>query len=289
MWVGTGAGLCQFDGKNFRTLGVYNGLIGESVFSITEDDKDNLWIGCMNGGISKYDGKTFTNYSTKQGLVSDNVRVVWYSKKFHLLFIGTEDGCSVFDGKSFVSLSAKDSKSNDLHVMGFLEGEEYVCIYPYHHKPYYKYYPKTRKFIVVNDSYYLTHNTSTSPWICADGDTIIGSIREGVNILHNGIKQSFKGMGQVFDLKPDQTGDIWIACWSENKFSKDMPGGLFKYDGKEVIRYSEKVGITDPTVWSLYYDTTFNVLWIGTLNSGMYKIPLPAFTWYDKDDFGLRN
>ncbi|MGA3012441.1 MAG: histidine kinase [Bacteroidales bacterium] len=204
------------------------------------------------------------------------------------MFIGTEDGCSVFDGKLFVSLSAKDSKSNDLHVMGFLEGEDYVCIYPYDHKPYYKYYPKTRKFIVVNDFYYLTHNTSTSPRIYADGDTIIGSIREGVNILHYGIKRSFKEMGQVFDIKPDQTGNLWIACWSENKFSKDMPGGLFKYDGKEVIRYSEKFGITDPTVWNLYYDTTFNILWVGTLNSGMYKIPLPAFTWYDKDDFGLQ-
>ena len=121
MWIGTGAGLCQFDGKSLKVLGINNGMIGASVFSITEDDQQNLWIGCMKGGISKYDGKTFTNYSTKQGLVSDNVRVVWYSKKFHLLFIGTEDGCSVFDGKSFVSFSAKETQSVDLYVMGFLE------------------------------------------------------------------------------------------------------------------------------------------------------------------------
>jgi hypothetical protein len=125
--------------------------------------------------------------------------------------------------------------------------------------------------------------------VLSDGDTIVGSMKEGVNILHNRIKESFKGMGQAFDLKRDQERNIWIACWSENKFSKDMPGGLFKYDGKEVIRYSEKVGITDPTVWSLYDDTTFNVLWVGTLNSGMYKILLPAFAWFDKKDFGLQD
>jgi ligand-binding sensor domain-containing protein len=29
------------------------------------------------------------------------------------------------------------------------------------------------------------------------------------------------------------------------------------------------------------------VLWVGTLNTGLYKIPLPAFEWFDKNDFGL--
>lgn len=287
MWIGTGAGLCQFDGKSFKVLSSNNGLVGEKVYSITEDDQQNLWFGCMNGGISKYDGNTFINYTTKEGLVSDNVRVVWYSRKFHLLFIGTNDGCSVFDGKAFVSLSAYDIKTPDLYVMGFLEGDDYVCIYPYDHKQYYKFYPQSRKFILANDSYYLSHNTSTSPLIRPSGDTIIGSLRDGINILHNGINKSFKGMGQVFDFKPDQDANVWIACWSENALSKVMPGGLFKYDGKEVIQYSEKVGITDPTVWGLYYDTTFQVLWVGTLNLGMYKIPLPIFEWFDKKDVGL--
>ncbi|MBK7031382.1 MAG: hypothetical protein IPH45_20295 [Bacteroidales bacterium] len=28
MWIGTGAGLCQYDGKEFTILGVRNGLAG---------------------------------------------------------------------------------------------------------------------------------------------------------------------------------------------------------------------------------------------------------------------
>jgi hypothetical protein len=190
MWVGTAAGLCLFDGKGFKVLGSENGLVGESIFSITEDEQQNIWIGSMKGGISKYDGKTFTNYTTNEGLVSDNVRVVWYSKKFHLLFIGTDDGCSVFDGKSFISLRARDTKTPDLFMMGFLEGKDFVCCYPYDHDKYYNYYPKTKTFKPVLDPYYSRHYPSTSPLIQPNGDTIMGNFREGINVFHNGIKVS---------------------------------------------------------------------------------------------------
>ena len=287
MWVGTAAGLCLFDGKGFKVLDSENGLVGESIFSITEDEQQNIWIGSMKGGISKYDGKTFTNYTTNEGLVSDNVRLVWYSKKFHLLFIGTDDGCSVYDGKSFISIRAEDTKTPDLFMMGFLEGKDFVCCYPYDHNKYYKYYPKTKSFQSVHDPNYSRHFPSTSPLIQPNGDTIMGNNRDGINIIHNGIKKSFSRLGQVFDMKPDQDGNVWIAGWSENAMEKKMPGGLFKYNGKDIVRYSEKVGIDDPSVWSLYYDSTFHVLWVGTLNTGLYKIPLPAFEWFDKNDFGL--
>ena len=287
MWIGTGAGLCQYDGKKFSILGVKNGLVGESIYSITEDDEKNLWIGCMNGGISKYNGKKFTNFTTKNGLVSDDVRVVWYSRKFHLLLIGTNNGCSVFDGKKFVSISSKDSKTLDLYVMGFQEGTDFVCCYPYHQDKYYKYYPISKSFVPVKDPKYRTQYPSTSPLIQRNGDTLMGSLRTGLKVFNHGLKHSFQGLGQVFDMKEDTSRNVWIACWSENSLSKEMPGGLYKYDGQNVIRYSEKFGISDPTVWCLYYDSAFNILWVGTLNSGMYKIPVPAFAWYDPKDFKL--
>ena len=288
MWIGTGSGLCRFDGKRFQVLGSGHGLVGDNVFSMTEDENGNLWIGCMKGGISRYDGKVFTNYTTKQGLVSDNVRVVWFSEKFHLLFIGTNDGCSVFDGTSFVSLSIKETKTYDFNVMGFLDGTDFVNIYPYQHISPYRYYPKTKRFIQTIDSYYPSHLTSTAPFIMSNGDTIMGCNRDGINVINTGIKQSFKGMGQVFDIKRGGMNDFWIAAWSENSLSKEIPGGLFRYDGEKIIRYSEKLGINDPGVWSLYYDTTNFVLWVGTLSSGIFKIPPFLFEWFDKDDFGIQ-
>jgi two-component sensor histidine kinase len=114
-------------------------------------------------------------------------------------------------------------------------------------------------------------------------------LRDGIKVLHTGLKHSFNGMGQVFDMKEDLDKNVWVACWSENSLSKEMPGGLYKYDRQTVTRYSEKLGIFDPTVWCLYYDTSFRILWVGTLNSGMYKIPVSAFEWYDPKDFKLND
>ncbi len=285
MWIATGAGLCKFDGQKFRVYGVKDGLPGENLMSVTEDDHGYLWIGSNNSGISRFDGTTFTNYSTKDGLVGDHIRVVWYSKRFKLLFIGTTHGCSVFDGKQFFSYSAKDAGTHELYVMGFLEGKDFVNIYPYDKNPIYRFYPDSKEFIRIIDSYYPKHSASTSPLVQPNGDTIIGNKREGINILNNGLIRSFKNMGQVFDIKQGLDKDIWIACWSESSLSKPMPGGLFRFNGKEVIRFSEKFGINDPTVWCLYYDTIFHILWVGTLNSGMYKISIPVFGYYNSEYF----
>ena len=288
MWIGTGSGLCRFDGKGFQVMGSRQGLAGDNVFSITEDENGDLWIGCMKGGISRYSGKGFTKYSTKQGLVSENVRVVWFSKKFHLLFIGTNEGCSVFDGKSFVSLSTKETKTDDFYVMGFLEGADFVTIYSYKPVSPYRFYPKTREFIQTKDPYYPSHKASTAPIIMANGDTIIGSNRDGINVLNKAIKRSFKGMGQVFDIACVSRNDYWVAAWSEYPLSKDMPGGLYRFDGNKIARYSEKLGINDPGVWCLYYDTATFVLWVGTLSSGIFQVPLHLFEWYDNNDLGIK-
>jgi hypothetical protein len=142
---------------------------------------------------------------------------------------------------------------------------------------------------MVNDGYYTRHSASTSPLLMPNGDTIFGNLRDGINVLNHGIRRSFKDMGQVFGMSLGENGDVWVAAWSENPWVKEMPGGVFRYDGKRVIPYGEKLGISDAAVWSVYYDTTFHILWVGTLNSGLYKIPVPAFEWFDENDFGKKS
>ena len=67
MWVGTDAGLHQYDGYKFTRFknipGQSTSLLNDNVFGITEDSEKNLWV-CTNDGISKYDRKKneFKNY-----------------------------------------------------------------------------------------------------------------------------------------------------------------------------------------------------------------------------------
>lgn len=73
VWAGTwGGGLSRFDGANWKTFTVRDGLPGNHVFALDTDAKGNLWIGTSRG-LAKYDGSKFVLYRQKDGLVSDVV------------------------------------------------------------------------------------------------------------------------------------------------------------------------------------------------------------------------
>ena len=72
-WFGTwGAGLSRFDGKNWKTYTISDGLPGNMIHSLKLDHKGNLWIG-TNGGVSMFDGKGFKSYKMEDGLFSNTV------------------------------------------------------------------------------------------------------------------------------------------------------------------------------------------------------------------------
>jgi ligand-binding sensor domain-containing protein len=73
VWCGTwGGGLSHFDGSRWRTFTVEDGLPGNHVFMLFEDDNGRLWIG-TNEGMARYDGRTFEHYTMEDGLFADNV------------------------------------------------------------------------------------------------------------------------------------------------------------------------------------------------------------------------
>ena len=76
IWAGTwGGGVSRFDGKTWHNLTTADGLAGDIVFAIAEDDKGVLWFG-TNKGLSRYDGHTWRRYSREDGLSSDAVYAV---------------------------------------------------------------------------------------------------------------------------------------------------------------------------------------------------------------------
>ena len=107
IWLGTWAGgLCQFDystGK-FTTYTIKDGLPDNSVYSILEDDKNNLWLGTGNG-LSQFDPvkKTFTNYEYKDGLqhnvfgAGQRDRPARFKGKDGILYFGGPGGLNFFD------------------------------------------------------------------------------------------------------------------------------------------------------------------------------------------------
>ena len=275
MWIGTGAGLCRFNGREFIVYNKTDGLAAENIFDITEDNRGNLWMGAMGGGISKFDGKTFTNYNINDGLVSDEVRRVWWSPKFRVLLVGTNKGISVFDGKRFYSLAASALQTNSLTTLGFVEMQRCIEVYAYGSSRIFRYYPAIHKFEEVTSAGRYSGSPSCSPVAGMHGDTVWSWGRMGIAVIKKGKKICFDSIGQVFHMAVDDRDHVWIAAWSDAPGQPGMPGGLFRYDGTKVERLSEKLGITDPGVWTVFYDPVFQVVWTGTLHQGLFRMPLP--------------
>jgi signal transduction histidine kinase/streptogramin lyase len=106
LWFGTGdGGLCRFDHatQTFTTYNERQGLAGNSVFSILEDNASNLWLG-TNRGLSKFSlaKQTFTNYGADEGLQGNMFTTLYtegaaFKGKDGTLYFGGSNGFNAFD------------------------------------------------------------------------------------------------------------------------------------------------------------------------------------------------
>jgi len=73
VWAGTwGGGLSRFDGSDWKVYTVADGLPGNHVFMLHEDENGILWIG-TNNGLARMDGDSFKRFTIADGLFSNRV------------------------------------------------------------------------------------------------------------------------------------------------------------------------------------------------------------------------
>lgn len=76
IWAGTwGGGVARYDGKRWTNLTTQDGLAGNIVYAMAQDDKGVFWFG-TDKGLSRYDGKTWKTIGKAEGLFDTNVYAV---------------------------------------------------------------------------------------------------------------------------------------------------------------------------------------------------------------------
>jgi ligand-binding sensor domain-containing protein len=152
LWIGTDAGLCTFDGKNFRIFQPSEGMTANQVWSIAEDDEGNMWFGSFGDGLFKYDGNHFKRFTSKDGLGDERIRVLCWSRKFHCLVAGSYGCISIIRENTIASFS-ENREGFDIvgTVTGIADMGDFLYISTYGSPNTIRYFPGKNKFIIVND------------------------------------------------------------------------------------------------------------------------------------------
>jgi ligand-binding sensor domain-containing protein/uncharacterized membrane-anchored protein YhcB (DUF1043 family) len=284
IWIGTEGGLCRYDGTEMVIYTIADGLPGNRIWSITEDDKGDLWFGCYGKGISRFDGKKFFNYSESDGLVNDNVRKVKFSMKSKGLMIGTIYGFSYLKDSVFTSFQDSLVTERDLlQVTDFIDCDSLIYLLTYWDTfRFIEFNPYTGKFnyLPADHRFHSGSVFSTSAFITSWKDTLMANHIDGVKVFTGDSIEFIHSMGQVFDITEDKNGDLWIASWNE----KEIPdikgrGGIYRVRDKRAVWYNDSLGINTEKCWTVYYDENENLLWIGTLDMGIYLYPLSGISY----------
>lgn len=284
LWLGTDAGLSKFNGKDFTLYTIEDGLAGDKIWSITETEEGNIWVGSHNGGISKLDGNKIISYNTESGLISNDVRKIFYSFKFKILLIGTEDGLSVFKDNSFISFHKKLNNVNQrLQVTNFIENKDFIYVFT-NGNGLYKYIPAIESLIRVPSDNKLNSYLLSSAYISSIGDTLVNFKRNSILSITKKSQTVTDNIGQIMSYTEDNEKNIWIAAWDNNYVNA---GGLFKFDSTGITNFGKYLDIKSRNILSLEFDSKENLLWIGTKEDGLYLYPLTNFSYYNAEDFNL--
>ena len=274
LWIATDAGLARFDGRNFRIYSVHDGLPGDKIWSITEDNKGTLWIGSYGHGICSFDGHSFTCIQKSDGLPDDWVRVVLYSPQHELLLTGTEKGLGILREGKFITLPGSPVDPLSIKtITAIYDAGDKIIICSYNSGIYY-YYPKQGKIIhkKYRDGYYP--RGSSSILVTSTGDTLFSYNRKGIMRVSGDGMDAWNDttFGQVFSMAENKEGKVWIAAWSHDMYQY---GGMYQYQEGKVKDLSNELGIDSKKCWQLLYDAQEDMLWVATLDQGLYLI-LPA-------------
>ena len=289
LWIGTEAGLCCYNGINYKVFNETDGLKYNNIWSIVEDEDSNLWLSIYGKGLAKYDGKQFTYYDKHNGLVNDNIRRLYYSKKYKCLIIATENGLSLFDGKQFKSFTRKDTS----HAFQIVSVNE------------------TRDKILVTSSYFGVYNLSINKDISKSTidslfqtETLYSSfvfdskyfIGEAASVLkvfsfsreHNHLDSVLSTLRCpiIWDYASDSSKNLYCATWDVTS----PRGGLFKYRNGKMEDISRQVNVNSTALWCLYYDYQNQLLWVGSLDKGLFRINISnQITFLNSEYFGVKD
>ena len=266
------------------TIGDTVSKIGRNIRYIFQDNQNNFWFASDGEGLFRYDGKTIFQLTDKNGLCGNFVRLIQQGKDGSV-FISTENGVCMFNGKQFNTVQSAESKFNttDFTDMVLLSGNYYQNNLLNQFQ-----LPETSR---LNKSYSQTPYAVYCSLKDSKGNIWFGTESRGV-CKYDGktftwLDNEELGLA-IRSIFEDQNGNIWIG---------NNGNGIFRYDGNALTNFTKEHKLENPDfqttmqgkegtlarVWTITDDKK-GVIWIGTIDAGLWKYDGKTLTTYTTKD-----
>ena len=273
LWVGTANGLSAIQNGGVKNYYTSDGLAHNSCWTIVEDVNHNMWFGSHGGGLTFYNGKNFEVINQNNGLIHNKIRRLFIHK--NLLYIGTEFGISVLDIRTHkIILSKKIIGCRNLfQVMDFVEINSKIYFGTFN-DGFWRVDLETKNIKLINHKQpdiFSIHKTNDSLFIC-HSDNINKAISRisTKDYLANIDTNIHFGSSVFWNFATDKRGVTYVAGNGINFAT----GGICKISNNKTINLNDVFGVDSTEVWSLFYDSKADVLYVGSMNKGLFQIDL---------------
>jgi signal transduction histidine kinase/ligand-binding sensor domain-containing protein len=271
-WIADGSNgeLYEFFGEinkdNYKIFTRENGLPGEIITAITEDNEGNLWFGTSGAGLIKYGGSKFISYTKQHGLGDNIVWSIFQDSKGAMWFGTNLNGLTRYDGHKF---------ENFQHLLKAPLGIV-RCIFE----------NKTGEIIIGSETGLWTFNGKSFKNISADfglpyektniSDVLIDKTEYWIGTRGNGLYHYAKNQVKHFSTEDktlvndivnsvvaDLKGNIWIGT----------NGGITLIRDCQSFNYSSDIGLSNRMIMQMTVDNAGNI-WAATYGGGVCRITL---------------
>jgi len=274
LWIGThDKGVVAFKEGVFQAFTVRDGLAGNGVYCIVEDEKGRLWFGTDRGLCFYYEG-VLTVCAEMEGIsflwggIRDQRGQLWFAVK------GGGDGggsvCNVIGRTAtLISLSEKEGSSGGINDICEDENGILWCggsgLYKIKENNLVEFIFETKNMII----YSLMSDNRGSLWVSADtGLYKYDTVRNNLSLVDEGMS----GARSIISMTKDNTGSLWSIA-TDGRIYKNTENGIIS-----VVK-------TEHRFWHGAAFDNVGRLWIGSYGMGLYCYDYSRFSLYEFDGY----
>jgi len=267
VWLATDYGVSAYNGNTVTNYTVSKGLAHNNCSDLIEDGNKTIWIATYGGGVSYVKDKSIQVIDEKHGLVNNSCRKLFFHNS--LIYVGTQKGISIIDSKTKKIIS-KDLYEEKYQIMDFFSFKNEVFVVTFKNGIF-KLGEKKLELVNKVTGLFSSYISGDFIYLGLDGNLEINkSVRryKVEDLIQGGT--SFEPFGQSVIWDMVSVGDdLFLAGWGVNFDS----GGLFVSNDLDFSRCTD-FEIESKNIKSLFFDKSTNLLYVGSLDAGLYILDL---------------